>query len=94
VSRSSKPCIVGSLLSRLSLSCGNDPFNAIALGVDHYHDNRPYSTKDSEAIFAIVSVVLGFDPIRIVEYATGILKTYSLVLALVLKILFRVPIAS
>jgi len=39
-------------------------------------------------------VVLGLLSIRIVEDATGILKPYALVLALVLEILFWVPVAS
>src|SRR5215207_7937427 len=77
VSRSSKLCIVGSLFSRLGLSCtcGNDPLDAIALGVDH-QDYRPDSANDSESILVIVPFVFDFLSIRVVKDATGILKTY------------------
>jgi hypothetical protein len=93
LSRSSKLCIVGSLLPRLGLSRGDDPLNAIALGVDHHQNNRPYSAKDDKAIFVIVSVIFCFLSIWIVEYTTSILKPYALVLALDLEIFFGIPVA-
>jgi hypothetical protein len=73
---------------------GNDSFNAIALGVNHHQDYRPDSAKDSKAILVIVPFDFEFLSKRIIEDATGILKTYPLVLALVLEILFWVPVAS
>jgi hypothetical protein len=94
LARSSKSRIVGSLLSWLGFSGGDDPLNAISLGVDNHEDHLPDSAKDDEAVLVISALVLDFLAIRIVEYTTGILKPYPRVLALVLEILFWVPFAS
>src|SRR5688500_4906415 len=88
--RSAKSRIVGSPLPWLGCS-GNDPRNAVALGVDHHEDNRVSSANDDKPILVIVPGVFGLFSIWIVEDATGILKPYPLVLALVLEILFWVP---